>query len=340
MAKRSRSVALPDLSIDIFVHYLRSVRAERTAVKYGQAAARFVQFCAVNNLRIHSLPPGVLSLFSEYLVHQGLRPRSVSVMSAGARRFLEWCRAKGALTTNFVSPDLPKILRDPPNALTGDDLLRFLTYASELHEPMRSAVLLMPFCGLRMTEMLSLRIASIQRVDAPDHAGKLAQHLCFNVKGKGGEMRVVPVLHDGRALLVHYLAGWRRTQPGTWLFPMPDGKPVSDRTIRFYVQGIRKRLGTTKKLTPHTLRRTYLTTLWRAGLDIPSLTRIAGHRSVQTTMQHYLEVRPEDLAGAVGRSGASLVSAGPYADRVNEAGHNARSFLTGLNNNPKKEPRR
>lgn len=87
---------------------------------------------------------------------------------------------------------------------------------------------------------------------------------------------------------------------------MPGGGPISTRTLRHYVQRIRQIIGV-KKLTPHTLRRTYLTTLWRAGLDIPTLTRIAGHKSVQTTMAHYLDIQPEDMAGAIQRVGAKLV---------------------------------
>ena len=54
-------------------------------------------------------------------------------------------------------------------------------------------------------------------------------------------------------------------------------------------------------------------------MDIPTLTKIMGHKSVQTTMKHYLEMQPEDLAGAVGRSGAALVSKGVYADQVKAA---------------------
>jgi site-specific recombinase XerD len=325
-------VALPDVSIDVFVQYLKGVRSPRTAVKYGQAAQRFVAFCAQHHLPMHSLPPGVLSLFSEWLVAHGLRPRSVAVMTAGATRYLEFCRGRGILATHFSRPDLPKITTEPPNSLSQEDMLQFLGLVSKLNEPVRTAILLLPFCGLRTHELVSLKLANVCRVDAKDANGKLTPHICLTVKGKGGDTRVVPVLHDGRALLVSYLVGWRRTQRGDQLFPMPDGEPIADRTMRFYVQGIREQLGFKEKLTPHTLRRTYLTTLWRAGLDVPTLTRIAGHKSVQTTMQHYLEIRPEDLAGAVGRSGAALVSAGPYADQVNAAHAQVDTFLNGLKN--------
>lgn len=321
------AVSLPDVSIDVFQKYMGSVRSERTAVKYAQAAQRFVQFCAQNHLAMANLPPGVLSMFSEWLVSLGLRPRSVAVLAAGARRYLEWCRGRGILMAQFSRPDLPKITTDPPNALSQNDLVQFLGLASQLNEPTRTAILMLPYCGLRTHELVRLRLGNVKRVDAPGSEGKSTPHICLVVKGKGGDTRVVPILHDGRALLISFLVGWRRTQPGEWLFPMPDGQPLSDRTIRFYVQGLRDQLSFKDKLTPHTLRRTYLTTLWESGVDIPTLTRVAGHRSVQTTMQHYLEVRDEHVAGAVGRSGATLVSAGPYAESVKSAHENIEAFL-------------
>lgn len=326
---------LPDTSIDQFYSHILRLNNENTAGKYRLAAQKFVVFCATNHLALGNLPRGVLSLFSETLTAHGLSPSSVSVMTAGAKRYLKWLQDKGAIVpTTFSSPELPHITREDPNALKDEDLLDFFRYAARCPEPARTALLILPYCGLRSNELTSLMLKSIRKVEVPTADGGKIAHICFYVKGKGGDYRTVPLLFDGRPLLVAYMGGWRRSQPGSYLFPMSDGTPLSNRTLRHYVQWIReqmKRAGRDiRRLTPHALRRTYVTTLWRAGLDVPTLAKIAGHKNIQTTMTHYLAVQPEDLAGAVGRSGAALIAKGPYADAVRSAQVGVDEFLSSL----------
>lgn len=112
---------------------------------------------------------------------------------------------------------------------------------------------------------------------------------------------------------------------------------MSARNLRWRVKKVHRAMiqqgFTTQKvrrLTSHTLRRTYLTTLHRAGLDVATLTRIAGHESVQTTMKHYLEIRPEDTTGAVHKTGARLVPTGAYAQTVEQTGSRIHDLLERL----------
>lgn len=296
-----------DLSVEAFETYLVRVRAANTAMKYSQAAEKFLAYCAEQKLPFDRLPPGVLSGFASHLSGQGAAPRSIHVYVAGARRYLEWCRAQGSTIPILAKGDLPKVHSDStPNALRDDVLLKYLAVASRIREPVRTALLILPYCGLRSEELVTLSLQSVKRVSLALRGGGHADHAVFVVRGKGGDVRVVPLLVDGPPLLLDYLRGWRAHQNGNWLFPMPGGEPLSTRTLRYYVQTVRNTLRL-KQLTPHTLRRTYLTTLWRAGIDVPTLTKIAGHKSVQTTFTHYLDVRPEDVAGAVQRVGAKLV---------------------------------
>lgn len=323
---------LPDPILDRFRAYLRLQRSESTAQKYGQAAEKFIAFCSNHRLRLDHLPPGILTLFSEYLSSAGLRPSSVHTMTAGVKKFLGWLRAHGLITGDaFAAPDLPKITQEAPNVASTQDLVAFLQMAAAQPEPQRTILLLLPFTGLRSDELTHLDLRSISRVDTPIDGGTMPL-ICLTVRGKGGDVRVVPMLPDGMGILIHYLQTWRKEQPpGSWLFPMPDGGPIANRTLRHYVQQIRERIGMAgQRLTPHTMRRTYATALYHAGVDVPTLTKIMGHKSVQTTMTHYLEISPVDLAGAVGRSGAALLSKGPYAESVFAAGREASDFLASL----------
>lgn len=325
-------VVLPDTTVDQFYAHIVRLNNENTAGKYRLAAQKFVEFCAYNRLTLDSLPRGVLTFFAETLTANGLAPSSVSVMTAGAKRYLKWLQDKGAIVPNLSSPDLPKITRQIPNALKDEDLVAFFHYAAKCPPPVNTAILLLPYCGLRSNELTNLTLSSVRRIDVPAANGGKVPHICFTVKGKGGDYRTVPLLLDGQPLLLQYLRGWRSTQRGEYLFPTEgDGSPISNRTLRHYVQWIREQMKASgrdhRRLTPHTLRRTYVTTLWKAGLDVPTLVKIIGHKNVQTTMTHYLEIQPEDLAGAVGRSGAYLIAKGQYADDVRDAQADIAKFL-------------
>ena len=49
------------------------------------------------------------------------------------------------------------------------------------------------------------------------------------------------------------------------------------------------------EVTPHTLRHAYASGLVRAGVDLPTVARLLGHRRIETTMR-YAQWAPKDAA--------------------------------------------
>ena len=183
---------------------------------------------------------------------------------------------------------------------------------------MRTAVMLLPCCGLRASELVSIRLAHIKRARVKlrdkDRKGKpkYKTTLFLKVFGKGGKERHVPLMEEGVEILTGYLAGWRRTQPGPWLFPRitknrsgSGRRHISDRYLRDALQRMREPLGL-DEITPHTMRRTYITTLWRKKVDLKTIADIAGHANVQTTIDHYIAMEPSDAIRALHEAGSSL----------------------------------
>ncbi len=326
---------LPDTSLDQFATHVTRLNNANTASKYRLGAQKLRDFLAENGLNLDSIPRGVLTMFAEVLSAQGLAPASVQVMVAGARKYLKWLQDRGEIPpeANIAAPDLPKLRRDDePNALRDEDLLEFFRWATKIPEPSRTAILLLPYCGLRSNELTTLPLTAVQRFNVPRADGGSVAHLCLRVLGKGNKVRTVPVLLDGQELLLRYMKNWRlRHSNDRWLFPAHEGGPVANRTIRHYVQWIREQMKKqgrdADRLTPHTLRRTYITTLWRAGLDVPTIIKISGHQNVQTAVKHYLAISPSDLANKVHGGNVTLIPQGPYADQVREAQANVGQFL-------------
>jgi site-specific recombinase XerD len=142
-------------------------------------------------------------------------------------------------------------------------------------------------CGLRASELLSLRVTDID-------SSRMV--LCVR-HGKGGKDRVVPL---SPALLEALRAHWRRWRPTTWLFA--GQTPTGQRSLGALQRVVRRAVlaaGFTKKVSLHTLRHSYATHLLEAGVDVVTIQRLLGHRDLQTTAR-YLHLTPARLAQTPG----------------------------------------
>ena len=57
----------------------------------------------------------------------------------------------------------------------------------------------------------------------------------------------------------------------------------------------------------HSMRKTYITRLMLAGVPLPTIKKLAGHRDIQTTMRHYMWVGNNDLRDGVERLSRRVV---------------------------------
>jgi integrase/recombinase XerD len=166
-----------------------------------------------------------------------------------------------------------------PVILSPGEVRRLL--AAVAHPRYRLMLRLTYACGLRLGEVLRLRVADLDG----------ARGLLWVRGGKGGKDRGVP-LPEG--LLQELRAYWRLQRPPEYLFPNPQGRPLHPANLQRAFGRALAASGLTKPATVHTLRHCYATHLLEAGTDLPTLQRLLGHTSVQTTMR-YLHLRSERL---------------------------------------------
>lgn len=294
-----------------FAKYISSVRSKTTATKYFFAVNQFVDVASSNGYHdLAQLPRNILSRYVEILVEQGYSPASIHVYVAGVRRYFGWLRDQG-LSIELSNPDTPRIPQVVRDVLSPELLGRYFDIADDLPNPAKTAVKLLACSGARASELVSLPMSSIRRVNI-GMDGEEKVRIALRVTGKGNKMRTVPLLDEGIPVLTEYLAGYRRKLPGPWLFPgiiskkqnKKGLKHMSDRSLRESVIAVREPLGL--RFTPHTLRRTYLTMLYRRGVEPATLAKIAGHANIQTLFKHYLMLDEEDVVRAVHKHGARI----------------------------------
>lgn len=341
-------MSIPSPTVDQFSDYIRHLKSDNTARSYRRSVDLFLDFCAKNGLPENNLPPNILSLFSDYLMQKKMKagtpqfgkkraqpnkegalysPASIRSFLAGVRKWLEWLRMHGHIQGDaFLNPELPKISYPNPNSLTQKQIVGYLQLSARLKEPARTALLLAPFCGLRNDELVHLQMKNLRKIVKN---GKT--HVTFTVKGKGDKVRMVPILPDGVPLLFDYLKTWRRhynlPASADWLFPNPRTKtPIDPRGLRYHVHRIAKTLGATRT-SMHTLRRTYATTLKRAGMPMIELQKVLGHEKADTTIKSYIEVTDEELLVQFDKTGAKLVDTSKHGLSIARA---QRKALEGL----------
>ena len=66
-----------------------------------------------------------------------------------------------------------------------------------------------------------------------------------------------------------------------------QNKRISVRSVENLVKKYASRVTTLKKITPHKLRSTYGTSLYRETNDIYLVADVLGHKDVNTTRKHY-----------------------------------------------------
>ena len=257
----------------------------RTIDAYRRDASAFLGFLAVHR----GAPAGrdalarvPLTDLRAWMAHErgrGLAPRSLRRRLSAVRGFFAWLEeAEGIEAPALHLLRAPKVPARLPRPVSAEAARALIADAEAADAPdwiaaRDAAVLtLLWACGLRISEALALR-----RADAP-----LPRTL--RVRGKGGRMRLVPVLPAARAAVDAYaaLCPWRQG-PQDALFLGARGGPLSPRAIQKNMAQARARLGLPASATPHALRHAFATHLLAAGGDLRAIQELLGHASLSTT---------------------------------------------------------
>jgi integrase/recombinase XerD len=137
-------------------------------------------------------------------------------------------------------------------------------------------------CGLRIAEVTHLRITDVD-----------SQRMVLHIRqGKGGKDRLLPL---SRLLLQRLRDYWRKHRPSDWLFPgQKAGQPISIGQVQRLCRLTLQAAGVTKQASMHTLRHSYATHLLEAGVDLPTLQKLLGHKQLSTTLL-YVHLGQENL---------------------------------------------
>ena len=227
------------------------------------------------------LKPQDLRAFLASRRRAGAGARTLGRGLSGVRAFLRFLERKGlASSAGAKAMRAPKMAKSLPRPLSAPDAVAVTEEADAMaSEPWIGArdiavLTLLYGCGLRISEALSLPGDALLDADARS----------VTIAGKGGKMRLVPLLP-----VVHEaVAAYRRLCPYTLtrdapLFRGAKGGPLRPQIVQRTMARLRGALGLPSSATPHALRHSFATHLLAAGGGLRTIQDLLGHASLSTT---------------------------------------------------------
>ena len=216
-----------------------------------------------------TLERGDLKGYFEHLVtERKLAPASVRLSYNGIRflylQVLDW----RALDLEVALPKRPQRI---PGLLTRAEVAAILDACPDARY--RAMLTLCYGCGLRLSEVLAVRVADIDG----------ERRLLRVEQSKGAKDRLVPL---SPTLLEHLRAYWRLYRPADWLFAGRTGEPLSPTSLQKAFTQAKRQAGVTKVGGIHGLRHAYATHQLAAGLPVERLQRMMGHNNIHTTLRY------------------------------------------------------
>ncbi len=286
----------------------------RTLEAYTRDIEQFIEFLqdhlggAVSLDHLAVLRTADFRSFLAFRKNSGISHRSLARALSSLRSLFRYCKKTGRIDNSAIAalrtPKISHSLPRPLSVMAADKLLQNTRQSNgeSWVEARNLAVLMLLYgAGLRISEALGL----------DRHQAPIADnHDILRITGKGGKVRLVPILPAVRRAIRNYVDLYPGELPDKGaLFVGVKGKRLGPRAIQSLMQQLRVGLGLPASATPHALRHSFATHLLANGGDLRAIQELLGHASLSST-QIYTEVDAQRLldihAKAHPRSTAAL----------------------------------
>lgn len=265
---------------------------------YMRDIGRFVAYleAKVPLVLIENVDNNILEEYIIFLHGQGVEKSSLARSISGVKSFFTYLYIYDkidSLPTELI--ESPKIRRKIPDYLSISEIEKMITEidVSRYEGHRNRAILeLMYSCGLRVSEVVELKLADLFFDDG-----------FIRVIGKGDKQRLVPISLSAIRQINLYMDSCRKgcnveTKYSNHLFLNRRGSRLSRVMIFNIVKGAALAAEVTKHVSPHTLRHTFATHLIKGGADIRMVQQMLGHSSITTT-EIYTHLSTSDLHKAI-----------------------------------------
>ena len=242
--------------------------SEGTRQAYLRYVRRFAEHCGRSP---DELGPEDVRAYLIHLVNDGVKFGVLNQTACALRFFYRVTLGRGWESVGRGVP-FPRKEKKVPVVLSAAEVRKILGSIKKLKH--RAMVTTMYDCGLRVSELVNLKVTDID-------SDRMVIHVVLGKRLKG---RYVPLSSQVLELLREY---WRNYRPPEYLFPGRRlDRPVCPRQVRRICAKAAERCGITKKVGCHTFRHSFATHLLEAGTDVRTIQLLLGHGSLATTARY------------------------------------------------------
>ena len=246
-----------------------------TRVSYTTDLRLFAEWCAGNGVRLLTVKRAHVELFARHMEANGRMRSTVARRLSTLASFYRYCHVEGLLRRNpAANVRRPKVDHESRTLGLDRNELGALLVQAGLGAPRDHALIaLLALNGLRISEALG---ADVTDLDVE------RGHRTLRIVRKGGKHVTIPLApRTARALDLY--VGERTVGP---IFLTVDGHRLSraaaDRTVKRFA----RRAGIIKRISPHSLRHSFITAALDAGVPLRDVQEAASHADPRTTMRY------------------------------------------------------
>ncbi len=267
--------------LEKFLYYLEYEKnnSPKTLENYSLWLNRFASYVG-GDTDVTTIKSMQMLDYRMYLNQMDLSKKTINYHIVAVRSFFKFCLKNDIDCMSPNKLELAKIPNREINFLLEDEVMAIMDAPMQIEKNdlkrKRDIAILWMLYGtwLRVSELISLKRSQID-----------AESKQFSVMGKWSKIRAIFMTKNARESLVEYLKA--RIDWSDYLFISLSGnsfgKNLSRNSIEDIVRKYKDIAWIKKKVTPHTLRHSFATTLLKKWADIRAVQQLLGHASITTT---------------------------------------------------------
>lgn len=235
--------------------------------------------------------------YKEHLMKEDYAVSTINKKINSLKVYNDFLRTKGHLSESFIQlrRDRIKIAagsEDNVDALSDEQVEQLLFYVEngkKVSPRNKLIVYLLLYTGVRVSELVGIKIVDIDFLTSQ-----------LTVIGKGGKRREIGLRQDVLQLVRDYMKEERSVSNfshSDYLLVSQRAEKMHRDAVRDWLAKISKELGF--KLHPHLFRHTFCTRLLKKGVDLTTVSKLAGHSTVNMTARFYIQTTKQEKMDAV-----------------------------------------
>lgn len=278
---------------------INSGKAQKTIDSYITDVKQFLNYLTGMGFDFQGdIPRFAFNTYKEELITNRAKPATINKKVNSLHSFNSFLIEQDYMKKEVIHPQKDRIRMASGSqrhvtALSEEEvrtLLFYLESDSSVSQRNKLIIYLMLYTGVRVSELVNIHIQNIDPI---------SRYLEIEM-GKGNVQREIPLRAEVLDLIEEYRTGERSTSPFAsspfLLLSQRAGKMHRDAVNRL-LQRIGNEIGV--HLHPHLFRHTFASNLVKKGVPITTVSKLAGHSNINTTVSYYIATTREEKLSAV-----------------------------------------